>query len=73
MDGDARDAGLIALVQRFEHYGRAGYGTARTYALQLDYSNAAQALQQILDEKAQFDETLTRLAERRLNQEAVLA
>ena len=36
---DAMDAGLIAIVQRVEHYEIAGYGCARTWAEQLGMSN----------------------------------
>ena len=70
-DDQARDAGLVAMAQRMEHYGMAGYGSARTYALHLDYDNAAQQLQQTLDEEAQVDERMTELAESTLNLEAV--
>jgi ferritin-like metal-binding protein YciE len=73
-EGDAvRDAGLIAMSQRIEHYGVAGYGCARTYALQLDQDDAAEKLQQIIEEEARVDERMSDLAERVLNPEAVAA
>src|SRR5438874_4842677 len=49
------DAGLIAAAQRVEHYEIAGYGTVRTYARQLGDANAAQLLQQTLDEEGETD------------------
>lgn len=70
-DADAKDAGLIAMVQRLEHYGMAAYGCARTYALHLDQNDLAEGLQEILDQKGEVDEQLTELAESRLNLEAV--
>lgn len=68
-----KDAGLIAMAQRIEHYGVAGYGCARTYALQLDLADTAEGLQQTLEEEAQLDERMTRLAEEVLNPEAASA
>ena len=70
-DDQARDAGIVAMAQRMEHYGMAGYGSARTYALHLDNDNAAQQLQQILEDEARIDEHMTQLAESTLNLEAV--
>lgn len=67
------DAGLIAAAQRIEHYEMAGYGCARAFAEKLGYQDAADLLQETLDEEAAADEKLTRLAERRLNFEAMVA
>lgn len=67
------DAGLIAAAQRVEHYEMAGYGCARTYAEKLGYQDAADLLQKTLDEEAGANQKLTRLAERRLNFEALVA
>jgi ferritin-like metal-binding protein YciE len=64
------DAGLIAAAQKVEHYEIAGYGTVRTWAEQLGHHEAAELLQQTLDEEKQTDEKLTRLAEQMVNQEA---
>lgn len=69
--GAIRDAGLIAMVQRVEHYGIAGFGCARTYAFQLGHEDAGSKLQNILDAEADQDERLTRLAEHTLNEEAM--
>jgi len=67
------DAGLIGAAQRVEHYEIAGYGCARTYARQLGHHEAADILQQTLDEEKAADEKLTQLAESLVNVEAVEA
>ena len=61
-DGAARDAALIAAAQRIEHYEIAGYGTAKTLASQLGYDRAGELLGQTLDEEADADKRLTRIA-----------
>lgn len=61
------DAALIAAAQRVEHYEMAGYGCARTYAQELGYGDAANLLQQTLNEEAETNERLTGLAERAIN------
>lgn len=58
-----RDAALIAVAQRVEHYEMAGYGAVRTYARHLYYENHARMLQQTLDEEGATDKKLTKLAE----------
>ncbi len=64
------DAGLIAGAQGVEHYEMAGYGSARTWAEQLGYSEQAELLQQTLDEERQTDKLLTELAEQTVNPDA---
>lgn len=64
MDADVRDAALIASAQRAEHYEMAGYGTMRTYARLLGHKQAAEILQQTLDEEGATDEKLTELAQK---------
>jgi ferritin-like metal-binding protein YciE len=49
-DEAIRDAALIGAAQRVEHYEIAGYGTARTFAEMLGHTEAAELLQQTLDE-----------------------
>ena len=71
-DPDVRDAGLIAAAQRVEHYEIAGYGVARTYAEKLGDYAAADLLQQTLNEEALTDQRLSRLAERKINFEAMV-
>lgn len=68
--GDILDAALIAAAQRIEHYEMASYGTARSYAESLGDYEAVRLLQQTLDEEGHADHTLTRLAERGINQAA---
>lgn len=71
-EGDAavRDAAIIAAAQRVEHYEMAGYGTARAFARQLGLEDAAQLLQQTLDEEGAADHKLTDIAEQTINRQA---
>jgi ferritin-like metal-binding protein YciE len=64
-DGDSAvmDASLIAAAQKVEHFEIAGYGTVRTYAAMLGDRNAAELLQQTLNEEAATDQALTELSE----------
>lgn len=68
---DVLDAAIIAAAQRIEHYEIAGYGVARTYAEKLGDFPAADLLQETLEEEAQADRHLTRLAERTINIKAM--
>ena len=67
---DVLDAGLAAAAQHVEHYEMAGYGTVRTWALQLGHAKQAALLQQTLDEEQKADLLLTMLAESGLNVDA---
>jgi ferritin-like metal-binding protein YciE len=67
---DVLDAGLIGAAQKVEHYEIAGYGTARTYAKLLGNREAAQLLQQTLDEEGATDKKLTKLAVSHINLDA---
>lgn len=71
VDPDVRDAWLIASAQRIEHIEIANYGTARTFAETLSYTQAAQLLQQTLEEERSADEKLTHLAERFVNLQSI--
>jgi ferritin-like metal-binding protein YciE len=64
------DAGLIAAAQKVEHYEIASYGTVRTWAEILGEDDAAELLQQTLDEEGETDKRLTELAEEIVNVEA---
>ena len=64
------DAGLISAAQRVEHYEMAGYGSVRTYAKTLGETEAAELLQQTLDEEGATDKKLTALAETLINAQA---
>jgi ferritin-like metal-binding protein YciE len=68
-DEQVRDAGIIAAAQRVEHYEMAGYGTVRTYATLLGEDEAAELLEQTLNEEKEADQKLTELAEQ-INVEA---
>jgi ferritin-like metal-binding protein YciE len=57
------DAALIAAAQKVEHYEISGYGTARTLATILGQNEAAELLEETLDEEKDTDETLTEIAE----------
>jgi len=65
------DAGLIGAAQRVEHYEIAAYGTVRTFANLLGEEEAADLLQQTLDEEGETDKQLSELAEEIVNQEAL--
>src|SRR5262249_35036725 len=67
------DAALIGAAQRVEHYEIAGYGCARTYARILGDIEAADLLQQTLEEEGAADKKLTEIAESAINQEAAAA
>lgn len=69
-EDDVRDAAIICSAQRVEHYEIAAYGCARTFAEQLGHDQAAQLLQQTLDEEKSADGKLTEIAVSRVNQEA---
>ena len=62
-DPDAIDAALIAAAQRVEHYEISAYGTARAIASELGYEKTAALLDETLDEEAQADKLLSKLAE----------
>jgi len=70
-DESVIDAGLIGAAQRVEHYEIASYGTVRTFAKLLGEEDAAELLQQTLDEEGEMDKELSELAERIVNQQAL--
>jgi len=61
-DSAAKDAALIGAAQRIEHYEIAAYGAARTLAGELGLSEAENLLEETLDEEAQADKRLTKIA-----------
>lgn len=69
-DPEVRDAGLIGAAQRVEHYEMAGYGTARNYAKRLGLNDAADLLQQTLEEEKSADQKLNDVAINQVNQKA---
>jgi hypothetical protein len=62
---------LIAAAQRVEHYEMAGYGCLRQFAMRCGQENAAELLQETLDEEGDTDHKLTDLAESVINVEAL--
>jgi ferritin-like metal-binding protein YciE len=70
---DLRDAGLIASVQKIEHYEIAAYGTAAALAGQLDLRDEQKMLHLSMEEEKRMDIVLTKLAKREVNPDAVAA
>jgi ferritin-like metal-binding protein YciE len=72
-DESTMDACLIAGGQRAEHYEMAAYGTLVAWARAMGHTEAADLLQETLDEERAADEKLTTLAEGGINQGAANA
>ena len=72
-DDDTMDACLIAAGQRAEHYEMAAYGTLVAWARAMGHNEAADLLQETLDEEKAADEKLSSLAEGGINQNAAEA
>lgn len=70
---DVRDAGLIACVQKIEHYEIASYGTLCEFARVLGLQDQEQMLRETLGEEKEADQNLTRLAQSQSNQAAIAA
>jgi ferritin-like metal-binding protein YciE len=70
---DLRDAGLIASVQKIEHYEIAAYGTAAALAGQLNLRDDQRMLHENLEEERKTDALLTKLAKGEVNQAALAA
>ena len=73
LDDDTMDACLIAAGQRAEHYEMAAYGTLVAWAKAMGHSEAADLLQETLEEEKAADEKLSSLAEGGINQSAAKA
>jgi ferritin-like metal-binding protein YciE len=69
-DSEALDAGLLAAAQAVEHYEISRYGTLRAWAQQLGLDEAAQLLEETLEEEKKTDQLLTEIAESSANEEA---
>ena len=69
-DAETMDACLIAAGQRAEHYEMAAYGTLVAWARAMGHDEAADLLQETLDEEKAADEKLSSLAEGGINQGA---
>ncbi len=62
-ESSIRDAALISKAQRIEHYEISVYGTLRTFAKELGLDKVKKLLQETLDEEANADKSLTKIAE----------
>jgi ferritin-like metal-binding protein YciE len=69
-DDEAMDAVLIASAQRVEHYEMAAYGTLVAWAREMGHTEAAELLEETLNEEKAADEKLTTIAEGGINQQA---
>jgi len=69
----ALDAGLLAVAQAVEHYEISRYGTLKTWAEELGFSDAVQLLDATLTEEKNTDKSLTQLAKIVVNQKAEAA
>jgi ferritin-like metal-binding protein YciE len=67
---DARDAAIIGVARRIEHYEIAAYGCARTYARRLNRPDEARLLQETLDEEGRTERRLREIAEAHINDDA---
>jgi len=68
--GSMRDAGIISAAQKVEHYEIATYGTLKTFAMTLGNREAADVLDEILNQEKNADLTLTGIAEAGINVKA---
>jgi ferritin-like metal-binding protein YciE len=69
-EGVIRDAAIISAGQKVEHYEIASYGTLVAFANTLGYTDAAEILEEILEEEKNADMKLTEVAETAVNIEA---
>ena len=69
----ALDAGLLAAAQAVEHYEISRYGTLKAWAEELGLEDAAELLQDTLDEEEATDRALTEIAKSAINQQAEAA
>lgn len=67
---DAADAVLIGCAQAVEHYEISRYGTLKSWAKQLGFNDAADLLDQTLQEEKRSDALLSKLAEKLANVDA---
>jgi ferritin-like metal-binding protein YciE len=68
--GAGLDAALLIGAQKVEHYEIAAYGSMRSIAETLGYTEAAGIFEDILEQERDTDEKLTQLAESVINVEA---
>ncbi len=69
IEEDAGDAALICAAQKVEHYEIAAYGSMRSWAKLLGENEAADLLNETLEEEKSTDERLNNIAESAINVE----
>ena len=69
--GVVRDAGIIAAMQKIEHYEIASYGTLKSYAGLLGEDEVVSMLEETLEQEKEADVVLTEIAESEINVEAM--
>jgi ferritin-like metal-binding protein YciE len=69
-DKQVLDAAIVGSAQAVEHYEIARYGTLRNWARDLGVDEAADLLEQTLDEEKETDQLLTKLADSGINESA---
>jgi ferritin-like metal-binding protein YciE len=62
IEGDVRDAVLIASGNRIEHYEIAAYGVARSFSRCLDFWDDSELLDESLCEESAADDAITKVA-----------
>lgn len=70
LDPEVRDAAVLACHQSVNHFKIAQYGTVSSYARLLGEEKIAASIHHLLTEEKAADETLTTLAESKINPEA---
>jgi ferritin-like metal-binding protein YciE len=65
-----RDAAMVGAAQAVEHYEISRYGTLKAWALKLGMEDAAELLDETLQEEKATDEKLSELAESEINVQA---
>jgi ferritin-like metal-binding protein YciE len=73
LEPELLDVALIAAAQKVEHYEIAGYGTLVALAQASGFNEAAQLLQETLDEEKKTDQLLNKLAISDVNKKAMKA
>jgi len=73
LEPELLDVALIAAAQKVEHYEIAGYGTVVALAQASGFTEAAQLLQETLDEEKKTDQLLNELAIGDVNKKAMKA
>lgn len=69
--GVVRDAGIIAAVQKIEHYEIASYGTLKSFASLLGEDEVVSLIEETLEQEKEADIMLTEIAEATVNIEAM--